>query len=347
MFLVVALTSIAFTGVMAQSATSPCPDPDRAPTAATTEAAAHSVSCLLDAERARQHLARLRRSPQLTRAARLEANAEVSRGYFAHHSPTGDSLASRVRSSGYLTGTRDWAVGETLAWSRGGQSAPARILGAWLLSSVDRQRLDQPDMRDVGVAVVAGTPTDPTWGATYAVVLGMRGAPRPCAAHGPTCSRGQGGLDTTPPRPAAGAPTVNGAALAQRPEVATMLYQASLLWRAALPGCPAIRVDITRGDAPEFQSDRAWAWAEINGCTITINGANARAWPMTDATHEMWCDILAHEYGHLLGFGHAEDPADIMHPVVSLVDPMCLGWRVTLDVRAHGQGFAYSPARAR
>lgn len=36
------------------------------------------------------------------------------------------------------------------------------------------------------------------------------------------------------------------------------------------------------------------------------------------------CEVMTHEYGHLLGLGHSTDPADVMYPVLgALASPIC------------------------
>jgi hypothetical protein len=63
-------------------------------------------------------------------------------------------------------------------------------------------------------------------------------------------------------------------------------------------------------------------WATRANCTIRINrwwydnyGRRARVWPY-------FCSLYLHEWGHLLGHAHSDDPEDVMYPTIR-VRPAC------------------------
>lgn len=71
------------------------------------------------------------------------------------------------------------------------------------------------------------------------------------------------------------------------------------------------------GQAPPCQPTLAHAelpppavgLANLADCSITVDPTR-----LTFAGGE--CMVVLHEYGHLLGLGHSEDPNDVMYPVI-------------------------------
>jgi uncharacterized protein YkwD len=135
-----------------------------------------AVLCLVNRERARHDLSRLRRRDDLGRAARRYAGEMVRRGFFSHVSPDGVTMVDRLRAVGYVRDGDAWSVGEDLAWGTGARATPAAIVDAWLASPPHRRILLTPGDRDIGVGVAQGVPVDPApgEGATYAAELGVR-----------------------------------------------------------------------------------------------------------------------------------------------------------------------------
>jgi uncharacterized protein YkwD len=161
----------------AQAAAAACPGARELPAAATRAEAATAIVCVLNEERARRDLARLREQPQLERAAAGHARDMVRRRFFAHTTPEGTSMVDRLRGAGYIRAERPWAVGESLAWGAGGRATPAAIVAAWLDSPPHRRLVLAPRYREVGIGLALGVPVDglgDAVGATYAAELGVR-----------------------------------------------------------------------------------------------------------------------------------------------------------------------------
>jgi uncharacterized protein YkwD len=137
--------------------------------------ARNEISRLISDWRASRGQPRLDRVPSLGRAASAYAEDMVARRFFAHVSPEGSDLLGRVRACGYLDGWSDWQVGEVLAWGTGELAAPDAATQSWLESPPHRRILNGRAYQEVGIGVADGTPTGRE-GATYAVVLGRRGA---------------------------------------------------------------------------------------------------------------------------------------------------------------------------
>jgi hypothetical protein len=75
--------------------------------------------------------------------------------------------------------------------------------------------------------------------------------------------------------------------------------------------------------APEGWGD-ADGWAYLGGCTIWLSRAHWRIdRPVRNAeAAEYWCNVIAHEWGHLLGFDH-DTPIAVMRPEATMATPEC------------------------
>src|SRR3954470_432732 len=141
--------------------------------AATVESA---VRCLVNAERAAHALRALRPSRQLRVAAEAHGADMVAHRFFAHVSPFSGAVTDRARRAGYLAHTRDWALGEDIAWGEGTLSTPQSILTAWMNSPGHRAVILDRDFRDAGIGVTLGVPVDDGSmpGATFVLDAGAR-----------------------------------------------------------------------------------------------------------------------------------------------------------------------------
>jgi uncharacterized protein YkwD len=124
-------------------------------------AAARSLRCIINAERARHGLPGVRANRRLRRAARRHALEMARADFFGHVSPAGSTAESRIRDAGYLRGARRWSIGEALVWGATSAGAPRRLVRRLLDSPPHRAILLSPAFRDVGVGVAAGAPDRP------------------------------------------------------------------------------------------------------------------------------------------------------------------------------------------
>jgi uncharacterized protein YkwD len=74
----------------------------------------------------------------------------LRRDYFSHTSPTGSTLAYRVRRSGFVRGY-SWDAGEVLAWGIGTHAGAKATAVAWLNSSPHRAIMLSPAYHWVGI----------------------------------------------------------------------------------------------------------------------------------------------------------------------------------------------------
>ena len=118
-------------------------------TAATTPPRRQLLHALNHA-RAVRGLHRLFGSAALRSAALRHSEDMMARAYFAHTSPTGSTLASRIQHSGFVHGYW-WRAGETLAWGTGSHATAKATVTAWLHSPAHRAILLSPNFHWVGI----------------------------------------------------------------------------------------------------------------------------------------------------------------------------------------------------
>ena len=125
--------------------------------------------CLLNRERARRGLGRLRLNSRLSLAAARHSRAMVRRRFFAH-----GSFLARIRRTGYLRSARSWSVGENIAWGSGSRGTPVGIVRAWMASPPHRRNI-LSRFREVGIGVQVGAPVGGVGdAATYTTNFGRR-----------------------------------------------------------------------------------------------------------------------------------------------------------------------------
>jgi uncharacterized protein YkwD len=119
---------------------------------------ARATLCLLNEERGRRGLPRLRLNNRLSDAAERHSRDMVRRNYFSHDSLSGHSFVDRIRRTGYLRSARSWSVGENLAWGSGSRGTPRSILSAWMASPGHRANILTRRFREIGIGVAEGAP---------------------------------------------------------------------------------------------------------------------------------------------------------------------------------------------
>jgi uncharacterized protein YkwD len=131
--------------------------------------ATRAVLCLVNRERTTRGLRALRPSGQLSGAARAHSADMVTRGYFAHDSPGGDTLTVRLQRSGYAASHPGYDVGEALAWGR--QASPGALMAALMRSAIHRHILLDAGGRELGIGLTLGAPAGDVTGPSSTLVL--------------------------------------------------------------------------------------------------------------------------------------------------------------------------------
>ncbi|HWH92561.1 MAG TPA: CAP domain-containing protein [Baekduia sp.] len=159
------------------SAAAGCPGAHLTPSAAHAAQVRHATLCLVNRQRVRHGLPRLRLQRSLNSAARRYARLMVRRHFFDHVSPGGSTMAQRIKRTNYLRRTHGWSLGENLAWGSGAAASPARIVTAWMHSAGHRRNILDRGFHELGIGIALGTPTGAAGGATYVNEFGRRGRP--------------------------------------------------------------------------------------------------------------------------------------------------------------------------
>ena len=142
----------------AASASPSCAGASAMPNHTSNHKLVRSTLCLLNAERRKHGLRKLRLSKRLSKAARKHSRDMVRRDYFSHTSLSGATFVDRIRRTGYLSGAGNWMVGENLAWGSGSRSSAARTVRAWMHSPGHRHNILTGRFVHIGIGVVPGAP---------------------------------------------------------------------------------------------------------------------------------------------------------------------------------------------
>lgn len=100
-------------------------------------------------------LARVYPSLRLQHTAAHHSDDMMVRDYFAHTSPTGSSVYSRIVGSGFVSGY-SWVAGETLAWGNGSLATPTATVHAWLESPEHRAIMLSAQYHWIGISRTCG-----------------------------------------------------------------------------------------------------------------------------------------------------------------------------------------------
>ena len=124
--------------------------------ALTPTATEKKVVSLVNKERAKRGLAKVRFRSSLMKGARYHARDMARRNRLTHYSSNGYSVGKRLRYFGYSSGgCRYWTVGENIGRGKAGTlyATPEAIVASWMRSYGHRKVIVRSVYRDVGVGV--------------------------------------------------------------------------------------------------------------------------------------------------------------------------------------------------
>ncbi len=154
-----------------------CTGGDDVPTRSTAVKARKAVLCLLNRERLSHGLKSLRSERRLRRAAAGHSANMARTKFFDHTSPSGATMADRIKRAGYVKNANGWAIGENIAWGIGSSATPREIVKAWMRSPGHRANILSSQYRQIGIGIVAAAPvrvSSSGLGATYTTDFGVR-----------------------------------------------------------------------------------------------------------------------------------------------------------------------------
>jgi uncharacterized protein YkwD len=128
------------------------------PSQVSSHALAVATLCLLNHQRHKHGLHKLRPNTHLARAAHGHALDMVHHDFFGHVGSDGRTLGQRVATTGFLSHARSWALGEVLVWTNKRLSTPQTAVRALMHSPPHRRLILDATYVQAGVAVVKHAP---------------------------------------------------------------------------------------------------------------------------------------------------------------------------------------------
>jgi Cysteine-rich secretory protein family len=172
--LMLGTATVAGVGVASAKAAG-CKWDNRGPREVSRRHARHAVVCQINKKRRRHGLSGVNTKRALRKAGKRHSRYMQRRNCFAHQCPGEKNLVARIHATSYLPCNCTWRVGETLAWGAKGRGTPRAIVKAWMHSSAHRHVLLDRRLRNVGVGLVWGSPSNPrAKAATYTADFGFK-----------------------------------------------------------------------------------------------------------------------------------------------------------------------------
>jgi uncharacterized protein YkwD len=143
---------------------------------ATSDQLESAMLCLMNKERLRKGIRPLEAQEQLRQASLKHTFDMLGALLFSHTGSNGSTLEERIKKTGYFRKTKEWFVGENLAYGYGYRSSPRAIMRMLMNSPVHRANILDKHFKEVGVGVAYGTPEKRyrNEGATYTTDFGGR-----------------------------------------------------------------------------------------------------------------------------------------------------------------------------
>ena len=167
------------------SADPACSGSDLQPSAANLPQVESATLCLINIQRVQYGLGALTANSVLQSAALQHSQDMVNHNFFSHDSSSGEDFEDRILRFNYAPLNTQWVAGENIAWGTLSLSTPDAIVVSWMNSPEHRANILSGDFKELGVGVVASTPSGDPSGATYTADFGARASGPPRAAKKP------------------------------------------------------------------------------------------------------------------------------------------------------------------
>ncbi len=153
-------SSIATRGARASAAGGACPGATLRPSKTNLGAVRAAVVCLVNRERTTRGERPLIPDPQLTQSAQAHTESMALENYLEHVGPNGETPLMRMRSTGYISSSRDgYEVGENIGWGTLWEGTPRAVVAAWMNSAGHRANILDAHFRNTGVGVSPHPPS--------------------------------------------------------------------------------------------------------------------------------------------------------------------------------------------
>jgi uncharacterized protein YkwD len=155
----------------------PCQNTELMPEPGNLEQIRAATLCLVNQERARNDELPLKVSSQLEQAAQGHTEAMVSKDYFAHVAPNGETPVDRIQATGYIPNAQvGYTLGENIAWGTLELATPNAIVAAWLASPEHLANILTSAYVETAIGVTSAAPpslANGQAGAIYSQVFGV------------------------------------------------------------------------------------------------------------------------------------------------------------------------------
>jgi uncharacterized protein YkwD len=171
-----AIAPLAAVGAVALAAPAPasaatCNGADANPGTTNLKTVKRATICLLNQQRRRHGMRKLKSNGRLSLASQRHSNSMVARKVFEH-----GNFVGRIKAARYIGSAGSWSVGENIAWGSGHLATPRAIVKAWMNSPPHRHNILHGRFREIGIGVARGVPVRQNYdGATYTTDFGKRG----------------------------------------------------------------------------------------------------------------------------------------------------------------------------
>jgi uncharacterized protein YkwD len=137
-----------------------CPGADLRPSQGNLEAVRSATLCLVNQERTNRGEPALQPNTRLQHAAQGHSDDMVSKDYFEHSGPQGDTPLSRMTDCGYIYSSQiGYEIGENIGWGTLTLSTPRAIVAAWMASPGHRANILDAHFRDTAIGVSPEVPS--------------------------------------------------------------------------------------------------------------------------------------------------------------------------------------------
>jgi uncharacterized protein YkwD len=131
-----------------------CPHENARPHTTSLAKLRTAMRCLVNKQRAKRHLTKLKSNTKLAGAAQRHTKVMLRKDCFKHHCPGEVGLRKRMKRSGYLKGAKSYYYAEDLGFDR----TPKRMIRRLMSDPYNRGNILNGDFRDIGVGAGWGAP---------------------------------------------------------------------------------------------------------------------------------------------------------------------------------------------